>query len=342
MPIFNIQGGKIRSIVNVIPQKIKDNLEEELIPVAERESLVAHTGIRYRRTFQNKSITITELFVQGISHTLDALQWDASSISAIVCVTQTPETHIPAVSCLLHNEFNFNVSTACLDINLGCSGYIYGLHQTLCLLQNQLDGYGRALLCCGDITSKLIENDKTSTPIFSDGVSITAVEFDTKTPNNGSPFIFNLETLGSGHTAIRSEYENNKEVMRLNGIEVFNYSVQFVPKHIKELLNYINAEDVSVVVLHQANKLINDAITKRLPTPNAEFPSTLFQYGNMASASIPITLVDYLTNNKPKSNQLLLSGFGVGFSMGTVAITLDSTVYLTTIEYLSKTEDLII
>jgi 3-oxoacyl-[acyl-carrier-protein] synthase-3 len=333
MSIYKIQGGTIRSIVNLIPENIKDNLEEELIPVADRESLVAHTGIRYRRTFPMDSVTTTELFIQGISNTLHTLQWDASTITAIVCVTQTPETHIPAVSCLLHNAFNFNVSTTCLDINLGCSGYVYGLHQTLGLLQNQLEGKGRALLCCGDITSKLIQNDKTSIPIFSDGVSITAVEFDSNKEDNCSPFFFNLETLGSGHTAIRSEFVDNKEVMRLNGIEVFNYSVQYVPKHIKELLASVNAEDISLVILHQANKLINDAIAKRLPIPNAEFPSTLFQYGNTASASIPITLVDFLSKNKPKTKHLLLSGFGVGFSMGSVVFTLDSTVHFSIIEF---------
>ncbi len=342
MPIFKIQGGNIRSIVNLIPKNIQDNLEEELIPAADRESLVAHTGIRFRRTFPQESVTTTDLFIQGIWTTLDALQWEPSSISAIVCVTQTPETHIPAVSCLLHNAFKFKVSVACLDINLGCSGYVYGLHQTLSLLQNQLEGNGRALLCCGDITSKLIQNDKTSIPIFSDGVSITAIEFDSQNINNDSSFFFNLETLGSGHTAIRSEFVENKEVMRLNGIEVFNYSVQFVAKHIKELLAFVNTKDINVVVLHQANKLINDAIAKRLPTPNAEFPSTLFQYGNTASASIPITLVDYLSKHPHKSIHLLLSGFGVGFSMGSAVFTLDSSIHFATIEFPLDSENLIV
>ncbi len=333
MPIYKFQGGKIQSIINLIPNRIQDNLDEELIPVSDRESLVAHTGIRFRRTFSAESTTTTELFITGISKTLDALQWDTDSIDAIVCVTQTPETHIPAVSCLLHNAFKLKTSVACLDINLGCSGYVYGLQQTLSLLQNQIKGKSRALLCCGDITSKLIQNDKTSIPIFSDGVSITAIEFDINIEDNNSTFFFNLETMGSGHTAIRSEFVDNKEVMRLNGIEVFNYSVQFVPKHIKDLLTLVNTEDISLVVLHQANKLINDAIAKRLPIPNAEYPSTLYDYGNTASASIPITLVDFLTKNELKQDKVLLSGFGVGFSMGTVVFSLDPSMYYATLEF---------
>ncbi|MFY7943048.1 MAG: hypothetical protein ACOVNZ_00620, partial [Crocinitomicaceae bacterium] len=65
MPIYKFQGGKIQSIINLIPNRIQDNLDEELIPVSDRESLVAHTGIRFRRTFSAESTTTTELFITG-------------------------------------------------------------------------------------------------------------------------------------------------------------------------------------------------------------------------------------------------------------------------------------
>jgi 3-oxoacyl-[acyl-carrier-protein] synthase-3 len=224
-----------------------------------------------------------------------------------------------------------------MDINLGCSGYVYGLQQTWGLIQNRIQGQGRALLCCGDISGIMIQDDKTTTPIFSDAISVTALEFDGSKSQPEEISYFNLETMGSGHTAIRSEYDsNNKEVMRLNGIEVFNYSVQFVPKHIKELLAEVPTLPIGVTVLHQANKLINDAIAKRIPLPESAFPSTLFQYGNTASASIPITLVDYLCN-QPKENYpkyALLSGFGVGFSMGSAVVPIRSNIYTSNLNFL--------
>ena len=335
MSFHRINGGSIRSIFNVIPAYTVDNLTEELIPATDRESMVAHTGIRFRRKFPEETVTTTQLFIEGIKRTLSKLQWAPSDISALVCVTQTPETHIPAVSCVLHNEFKLPATTACLDINLGCSGYVYGLHQLFSLLQNQIGESGRALLCCGDITSSLIQNDKSTVPIFSDGISVTAVEFDRNTQQEDRCSYFNLETLGSGHTAIRSEFEGHKEVMRLNGIEVFNYSVQFVPKHIKELLQLVDKERISLVVLHQANKLINDAIAKRISLPQAYYPSTLYRYGNMASASIPITLVDYLSSTAATDaiSYVLLSGFGVGFSMGSVVLPLASDIKYANLEF---------
>ena len=189
-------------------------------------------------------------------------------------------------------------------------------------------------MCCGDISSLLVQNDKTTTPIFSDAISVTALEFDNLHKENPLVSYFNLETLGSGHTAIRSDFdENNREVMRLNGIEVFNYSVQFVPRHIKSLLSEIEGLEIPVVVLHQANKLINDAIAKRIPLPDAAFPSTLYQYGNTASASIPITLVDYLSTLSPKQfpKHALLSGFGVGFSMGSAVVPISSDLNINTL-----------
>jgi 3-oxoacyl-[acyl-carrier-protein] synthase-3 len=333
MSISTITGGRICGIFNVIPSSIFDNLQEPLIPLAEREALVTHTGIRFRRRFSSE--TALEVFSEGVNVALDELSWPIETISALVCVTQTPDTHIPALSCLIHNQFKFPASTACLDINLGCSGYVYGLQQVMIMLQNQCSYPKRALLCCGDISSRMIQNDKTTTPIFSDGISVTALEFDEQNSTNQSKFYFNLETLGSGHTAIYSRYlEDKQEVMRLNGIEVFNYSVQYVPQHIKTLLSAAESYSPTLVILHQANKLINDAIAKRILLPTAHFPSTLHSHGNMASASIPITWVDYLSKPTNRlSQQVLLCGYGVGFSMASALLTISDNLHCKTIEY---------
>ncbi|MCL9981098.1 MAG: hypothetical protein NBV77_06590 [Bacteroidia bacterium] len=333
MSIHQLKGSKISTVVNIIPAEKLDNLQEDLIPEAERNSMVEHTGIRYRRRFSRENQSTQYLFKMGIEEILMLTQWSSESVDALICITQTPDTHIPAVSCVLHDEFEFSPSMACFDINLGCSGYVYGLHQAYSLLQSKMGETGRAILCCGDVTTILEEGDKSTQPIFSDGVSVTAIEFA-----RDAEFYsyFNLETMGSGKTAISSFYnENKQEVMKLNGMEVFNYSVQFVPNHINQLLKHV-PQSIALTggILHQANKIINSAIAKRISLTGVDFPSTLYDFGNMASASIPVTLVDYLQNKNLSKvpPYILLSGFGVGFSMATAVVSLSGDLKLKMIE----------
>ena len=323
MSIHKLRGSEISAVVNIIPARKLDNLQEELIPETERNSMVEHTGIRFRRRFSSENQSTQHLFKMGIEEILKLAQWNGESVDALICITQTPDTHIPALSCVLHGEFDFSPSMACLDINLGCSGYVYGLHQAFSLLQSQVGANGRAILCCGDVTTILEEGDKSTQPIFSDGISVTAIEFSRESELNS---YFNLETMGSGKAAISSYYnEHRQEVMKLNGMEVFNYSVQFVPNHINHLLKFVPENTkIGCGILHQANKIINSAIAKRISSVGADFPSTLYDFGNMASASIPVTLVDYLQNKNTSEVPpfVLLSGFGVGFSMATAVVPL--------------------
>jgi 3-oxoacyl-[acyl-carrier-protein] synthase-3 len=108
--------------------------------------------------------------------------------------------------------------------------------------------------------------------------------------------------------------------MKLNGIDVFNYSLKLVPNHLKELLAFAQIENSSeeVFVFHQANKLINDGISKRLNLISTQTPTTLYDFGNTASASIPLSLGLYTQNNS--ISKAILCGFGVGFSLASAAI----------------------
>jgi 3-oxoacyl-[acyl-carrier-protein] synthase-3 len=182
----------------------------------------------------------------------------------------------------------------------------------------------RALLCCGDISTQLIkENDQATKPIFSDAASVIAVS-----NNSEALSFFNLETNGSGQTAIYKE----DEYMKLNGIDVFNFSLSMVPKNILNLLAFADKHiDLPIMfVFHQANKLINEAIRKKLLLPDTKTPSTLYEYGNTSSASIPLTLCKYW--NTQTANWVLLSGFGVGFSVASALIYLNKNIYLSIIE----------
>ena len=108
--------------------------------------------------------------------------------------------------------------------------------------------------------------------------------------------------------------------MRLNGIDVFNYSYKIVPKHVNDLLQHAKNTSADVYIFHQANKIINDSISKKLGLTAQVVPSTLYQYGNTASASIPLTLHQYLQTSISQNQIAVLCGFGVGFSVASALV----------------------
>lgn len=329
MALSKISGLSIVGMETVLPEKTEDNLALPFLAVEERNALVQHTGIRYRRRVENNQTGCKELYRTGIDNLLKQLNWEIDSVALLICVTQTPQVAIPSIACQLHGDLKMNHNVLCFDINSGCSGFVYGLHTVGALLASLEQKNARAILCCGDISSQLIDpNDPSVQPIFSDAVSVIAIQgLEDKT----APFgYFNLQTAGSGQQAIYTERGNsNTQFMKLNGIDIFNYSLQLVPKNILEVVHYANQslDFPDLFVFHQANKLINDAIARRLKLDFSKVPSTLFDYGNTASASIPLTLSCAWNKKIAHSGWVLIAGFGVGFSVASALIKFEPTVY---------------
>jgi 3-oxoacyl-[acyl-carrier-protein] synthase-3 len=147
--------------------------------------------------------------------------------------------------------------------------------------------------------------------------------------------VFNLETYGSGSEAIKSVHENQGQIMKMNGIDVFNYSFQFVPLNIKNLLEFNQSElsDIDFAIFHQANKLINEAIRKAIGLSENQTLYSIEKYGNTAIASIPLSISSHIDKFKQHDSQVLICGFGVGFSLASCIITLEKSIVLATFVY---------
>lgn len=319
------KGLIIKGITTVIPQSQEDNLLLDDLNKSQREALVRHTGIRYRYRLSQKNASIKYAFQFAIERLIEKAKWDKNSIDLLIVVSQTTLGQIPSLACQLHGELKLNSQLIAYDINSGCSGYVYGLHTISQLLQNFDKKNPRAIFCCGDFSSQLTDdNDMAVRPIFSDAVSATAIELD---KSNLQSSYFNLETFGEGQKAIYTEAIGDKYRMRLNGIDVYNYALTYVPNNIQKLIknHSINLDDIDYYIFHQANKVINNSIAKKLNLSSEKVPSTLYDFGNTSSASIPITLNQSLLKQEKQKFNIILSGFGVGFSVASAFIHLDST-----------------
>jgi len=330
MAFSKFDGYAIAGIVNVVPKQKVFNENATYIEPNQLAQLIEVTGINERRKAKHRQIE--KYFSFGLDKLLTQLAWNPNSIDVLLCVTQTASPSIPAIACVLQSKHTLSTETLCFDINLGCSGYVYGLQTAIALLQSIIKPNARAILCCGDLSSLLIApDDKTTQPIFSDGISVTAIH----TTDKPSNIFFNTSTHGDGKNAIFTEAQEGNVYMKLNGIDVFHYSVNYVPTQIRELLQFAETkiESIDAFIFHQANKLINNTLYKQLQIPQEKAPETLSLYGNTSSASIPITIDKFLLEVHTEPKNIILCGFGVGFSIASALLTIENNLYTCTEEW---------
>jgi 3-oxoacyl-[acyl-carrier-protein] synthase-3 len=340
MALFSLENISITGISASIPKYSEDNSESDLIPEKQREAFIETTGIRYRRIVA-AGMTAADLCYSAAERLLDEISWRPEEIDVLIFVTQTPDYIIPNSASVLQYRLNLSKKCIAFDINLGCSGYVYGLSVIGALLQNIPDGKG--LLLVGDCSSSVISsNDKSTYPLFSDAGSATAIEHKA-----GQRWRFNLPTDGKGHedimvkgggmrnpfnadSLIEKEYspgeKRNDLQMKLDGVNIFNFALREVTPNIEELLVRFDIlkSTIDHYVFHQANKLIIESVRKKLKEGSEKIPYSLYHFGNTSSASIPVTIVSVLKERllAQKAN-LLLSGFGVGLSWGSVYLPFD-------------------
>lgn len=352
MSLFKVPNIKIAGISVCVPPKEYNNNDYEWLSRTDRDMLIKTIGVE-RKRHADKGTTTSDLCQEAAVKLLSDLNWDSSEIDLLVFVSQSRDYIIPATAGLLQQKLNIPKTCMAFDISLGCSGYVYGLSIVGSLMATGVSK--KALLLTGDIsTLNTSYKDKSAFPLFGDAGAATAIEFD----STANPMLFNLQTDGSGYDAIiipdggirhfadkDTSFEiekidegiyRNKFNIALDGIKVFNFSLREVRPNILKLLKEYeqNIEDVDFFVFHQANKLMNETIRRQLKVPPEKVPSSLWDYGNTSSASIPLTIVHKLREVVVnKSNKILMSGFGVGLSWGSVIADIDNIVCPEVITY---------
>lgn len=336
MPIASIDGIKLSGLAASVPKDIQSNRDYPFSTEREKELFIKTVGIEERRVAP-VGLTASDLCFEAAEQLIDKLGCPREEIKVLVFVSQTPDYLIPPTSTILQDRLGLQKDCIALDINLGCSGYVYGLFMVASFMKSLSAKKG--LLLVGDVsTSCLSSEDKSTAPIFSDAGSATLLE---KT-DSSEIMHFNLKNDGSGYEAIsipdggmRNPFteaslkvedlekgiKRNATHLIMRGLEVFNFSQREVVPNVNELIEALsqNTEAYDYFVFHQANRLLNEAIRKKLGLSPEQVPYSLKHFGNTSSASIPITLVTEIREALEQKNlNLVLSGFGVGLSWGSV------------------------
>jgi 3-oxoacyl-[acyl-carrier-protein] synthase-3 len=322
--IARATGSAVKAVMTFHPSRTEDNFELPFHGTT-AEQVVRHTGIRYRK-IAHPTWRFEDYAFESATQFITAQQLDKDQIDVLVCVTQSAGLSIPSLSFFLHEKLGLSESLCCLDVNLGCSGYVQGIHLVQSLLASIDKAESNGLLICGDFSSQLIDpEDQSVRPIFSDALSVTHIKSSAEYKDKLSAYA--IDSDGRGRQAIYLN-EAKEGKLRLNGIDVFNYSMRMVPSNLVRLSESLpeNAAKPIAVIFHQANKIINDGLSRKMGYGNGFVPSTLQNYGNTASASIPLTICSYFSGTEIIQQNLLLCGFGIGFSVASGLVFFDTSI----------------
>lgn len=332
MALATINNVRFAGMASCVPRRVISNITDCPPSLrSERERLVRNIGIETRRICPDWQC-FSDLAYEAATKLISDLGWRKEEIDALIVVTQSPDYLIPSTAIILQDRLGLEHTTIAYDVNLGCSGYPFGLHLLSTLIA--AGSVKKGLLVVGDKSARVNE------PLFSDAGTVTALEVK----EGSAPWFFDLNSDGSGYKAIILPVGGHRNPVKffhliptedehgilhaptdlvLDGTAVLSFSTQRVPPAVEKTLTYaqLAMEQIDYFVFHQANKMINETIRKKLRLPEEKVPSTLKDLGNTSGASIPVTITARLREPLAGgSKRLLLGGFGIGLSWGTAII----------------------
>lgn len=336
---------KISRILTVVPEKeinIYDEVQYYGNSVKKVDRMRKMVGF-YKRRVAEDYITAADLGFDAARKLFEKMHIDKNSIDALVFVVQKPDVMAPATAYSLHHKLGLSDNCLAMDINQGCVGWVYGLYVVSNMIESGI--HKRVLMITADNPSVGIDPaNRNLAPIFGDAGTATLLEFSDKeivstyaidTKSYGFEAIINPFTSGKAklYTMIRDNYpfierlkkqddfarSNSQQSILdgyMDGLAVFDFTINCVPENIKNLLDYLHltVDDIGALCLHQANKQIVQSVAAAAgfdETDEVKVPYSAFEnYGNNTMCSIPATLA--LLDKSVNKEKLLCSSFGNG------------------------------
>lgn len=316
---------KIAGTGSCLPQLRVTNEELGHIMDTSDEWIRSRTGIGARHIAVEE--TTTGMSVAAAEQALEDAGIRAEELDLILAATLSADHILPPLSCEIQSALGA-VHAAAYDLSAACSGFVFALIAAQAYIQSGI--YKKILLVGAETLSKLMDwSDRTTCVLFGDGAGaavITAEEQGLFAGVQGSDGSRGGVLSCGGRPVVHpfAHHEAEDPYVRMNGQEVYKFAVRTVPKCIRQVLERagLQAEDISVFLLHQANLRIIEAVAKRLEQPMEKFPISLEECGNISSASVPILLDQVNKAGRLKrGEQIILAGFGAGLTWGAVVLT---------------------
>lgn len=313
----------INDIAYYLPPQIETNefLVEDMGLSWTADDIFKKTGIKQRHVVIDECAS--DLGNRAAESLFNRNENLREQIDYLIFCSQSPDYALPATACVLQKELGLSRDCAAIDINQGCSGFIYGLSLAKGLVETGVAT--NVLLITAETYTKYIdEMDKSTRTIFGDGAAATWIaSCDSGNERIGS-FVLGTDGRGAKNLIVRNrgarvDNEVQENHLFMDGPEIFQFTLLTIPKLVKNILakGDVSIDDIDYFVFHQANSFILKHLSSKMKIPAEKFCLDLEDTGNIVSASIPLALQRARErNNVKRGMKIMLVGFGVGYSWG--------------------------
>ncbi|WP_457567241.1 beta-ketoacyl-ACP synthase III [Desulfurobacterium sp.] len=312
-------GIKIVSTGSYVPDKVLTNFDLEKMVETSDEWITTRTGIKERRIADKE--TTSEMATKAVLNALSGRS--AEDVELFLTATATPDMFFPSTACMVQANLK-NKKALAFDVSAACTGFIYGLFVADSIMRSR--GIKKAVVIGAERFSKILNwQDRTTCILFGDGAGAVLLEeseeegilgFDIGADGSYGDLLY-VESVGSNAEPPHYLY--------MKGNEVFKVAVRTMTESARRVLEKtgVSAEEISLLVPHQANVRIIDAVAKRLGIKDDKIFVNLNRYGNTSAASIPIALDEAVREGRVKKGDLVLMvAFGGGFTWGSCIVRL--------------------
>ena len=313
------------------PERVLTNDDLSKMVDTSDEWIRSRSGIRERR-IAAPGEHASDMAVRAAQRALDDAGLKASEIDLLVVATVTPDMPMPAVACIIQNKLGVPTNAACFDLNAACTGFVYAL-DTACAMIGS-GRYTKALVIGVEKLSAVVDwQDRTTCVLFGDGAGAAVIGASPE-PDKGligtrlGAYGDGIDLLyiprgGSDAPPTIDSVTSHGHCIKMKGKEVFKLAVRAMDEAARDILeqHQLRADQIALVIPHQANLRIIEAISEYLELPMDRFFVNLERYGNTSAASIPIALDEARRAGRIKPGDLtLLVAFGAGLTYGSALI----------------------
>ena len=329
---------KIKAISTYFPAKKVSNEHLNVeFPEWSAEKISNKTGIFNRRESAETEFTSDMAIESALNLFKENSDFNKEDIDFVLLCTQSPDYFLPTTACIVQDKLGLKTSCGALDFNIGCSGYVYGLALADGLIKSQI-AKNILLITSETYTKHIHPKDKSNKTIFGDAATATIIstegyceieKFSLGTDGRGAENLIvknggmrNKEMNGLDVYEEETFYKNDNNLF-MDGQQIFQFTTKAVPELVNETLskNNLSIDEIDLFVFHQANKFMLDYIRRKLKISDDKFFVFLEDVGNTVSSTIPIALQNaFQTNKISKDMNVLIAGFGVGYSYGATVL----------------------
>jgi len=319
----------ITGVAIYVPERVLSNAELAQSLDTSDEWIITRTGIRERRIGAPGETTST-MGAEAVRRLMADRQLGPGDIDAIIVATVTPDMLFPATACLIQDQLGLTRAWG-FDLSAACSGFLYALTTGAQMVASGV--HQRVVVVGADLMSSIIDPlDRTTAVLFGDGAGAVLLEpaeptfgildFHHRVDGSGRHDLF-MPAGGSLHPPSVETVTGRQHFLKQNGKVVFKFAVSQMVESVQMVLqrNGLTPADVALLVPHQANQRILDAVGERLGLSSERVASVLACYGNTTGATLPLALDAAVRKGKLKRGDLMVfAAVGAGFTAGATLV----------------------